>query len=102
MERPYNYIAVNFDFNLGVIYYSDREEYFIFGKKEYIEIMFGDFNIFCEKSLLEKEKIIKMYQKEIENTDSLYFKESYKNSIRYEKKVFSYYESILKEQGYLK
>jgi len=101
MERPYEYIAVNFDFNLGVIYYSDSEEYFIFGKKEYIEMMFGDFNTFIEKSLLEKEKIIKMYQEEIKHVDTLYFKDLYKKNIKYYKKIFNYYESILKEQGYL-
>ena len=78
---PSFYLYVNKTFDLFGIIDTDLGMEYIAGDKKYFD------NDFLEQSLIEKEKLLNYLQNE-------YFKEEIRHKL-------DYYESILKEQGYL-
>ena len=93
MQAPEYFLVINSEFNLGIIYDSDLWEYYIFGKKEDIEVIFGNFDKFIINNQLEKEMIFYRHK--------YYNNNNYSERMTYLKEYYLYYESILQENSYL-
>ena len=92
LEPPHCYLISNLDFTFGYIYDNDScGDYILFGKEKYWQLMFGkNFINYIVKRL---DDYIILYENR---------KNSNKEVIKDYRDKKNYYESILKEQGYLK